>query len=146
MTETELQYHPLIQAYIDHNHFGQLLGMDFEVLTEGEVVYTMEIREKHLATPVASHGGAIAGLMDAALGVAGLSAVCGSGKVVSTLEMSVRFIAPARLGDLLTVHAKVLSQGNRILVVQADMRSQDDTLIALGNGTLNAYPKEKAGF
>lgn len=143
---TELQYHPVIQAYIENNRFGNLLGMDFSIISEGEVMYSMEITEKHLATPVASHGGAIAGLMDAALGVAGLSAVCESGKVVSTLEMSVRFIAPGKLGDTLTAHAKVISSGNRILVIQAEMYNQHQVLIATGNGTFNAYPKEKAGL
>ena len=143
---SNLQDHPLVQAYIRLNNFGNLLGMDFKIESAGRVVYSMKIETKHLATPMASHGGAIAAMMDAALGVAALSAVCESDKVVSTLEMSVRFIAPAKPGDELTANATVLSRGNRILVVQAEIYNQDQKLVALGNGTFNAYPKEKAGF
>lgn len=141
-----LHGNPLIQAYITLNNFGRLLGMDFEIEAPGKVVYRMKITNDLLATPAAAHGGSIAGLMDAALGVAGLSAVCEEGKVVSTLEMSVRFLAPAKPGDELTALANIISKGNRILVVQAEIFNQNQTLIAIGNGTFNAYPKEKAGF
>ncbi len=142
----DLQNHPLVQAYVALNNFGKLLGMDFRIESAGKIVYTMEITEKHLATPAASHGGAIAALMDAALGLAGLSVVCEQGKVVSTLEMSVRFIAPAKLGDILAAYAEVVSQGNRILVIRAEVYNQEQKLVALGSGTFNAYEKEKAGF
>ena len=142
----DLNAHFLIKAYIAHNRFGELLGMDFEILSEGEVNYHMEITRDHLATPAASHGGAIAALMDAALGVASLSVVCLSNRVVSTVEMNIRFLRPALLGDELTARASVISRGNRIIVTESKIYNQHNQLVAIGSGTFNAYPMEKAGF
>lgn len=143
---SDLQNHPLIQKYIEYNQFGKLIGMNFNVKSAGNIEYYLTIESIHLATPRAAHGGVITSLMDAALGVAGLSAVCENDKVVSTLEMSTHFLAPAFLGDSLTANATVISTGNRILVIEAKIFNQNSQLIATGNGTFNAYPKEKAGL
>lgn len=135
-----------MQAYIRLNNFGRMLGMDFHIESAGKAVYSMQIEERHLATPAASHGGAIAALMDAALGTAGLSAVCELGRVVSTVDMNMHFTKPARNGDLLTATAQVISQGNRLLVVEARIHNQHQELVASGSGTFNTYPQDKAGF
>jgi uncharacterized protein (TIGR00369 family) len=143
---SDLQNHPLIQKYIEFNQFGKLIGMNFNVLSAGEIEYFLTIDLKHLATPLAAHGGVVASLIDAALGVAGLSAACENEKVVSTLEMGTHFLLPALLGDSLIAKANVISKGNRILVIEAKVFNQKNQLIATGNGTFNAYPKEKAGL
>ena len=143
---SDLQNHLLIQKYIECNQFGKLIGMNFIVKSAGNIEYHLTIDSNHLATPIAAHGGVITALIDAALGVAGLSAVCENDKVVSTLEMSTHFLSPAFLGDSLTVNATVISKGNRILVIEAKVYNQKSQLIATGNGTFNAYPKEKAGL
>ena len=95
---SELQNNKLIQQYIDFNQFGKLIGMNFKVISEGNIEYYLTIDSKHLATPKASRGGVVSALIDAALGVAGLSAVCESSRVVSTIEMGVHFLLPAFLG------------------------------------------------
>lgn len=143
---SDLKQNSLIQKYIEGNQFGKLIGMNFNILSAGNIEYFMTIDSKHLATPKAAHGGVVAAFIDAALGVAGLSAVCENDKVVSTLEMSIRFLLPAILGDSLTANATVISKGNRILVIEAKIFNQKNQLIATGNGTFNAYPMEKAGL
>ena len=140
-----MEINSIIEKYIESNRFGKLLGMDFEVFSPGNIVYSMLIEEKHLATPMAAHGGAIASLIDAALGVACLSAVFNEGKVVSTLELSIKYLKPARLGATLIAKSEVISKGNRILVSEVKVYDES-TLIAIGSGTFNAYPKEKAGY
>ena len=54
-----LKEHPIIQQYIIWNRFGDLLGMDFEVIEKGHVIYKMGITKEHLATPFAAHGGSL---------------------------------------------------------------------------------------
>jgi uncharacterized protein (TIGR00369 family) len=83
--------------------------------------------------------------MDAALGVACLSAVVNDDKVVSTLELSLRYLKPAVLGAKIVAKSNVVSKGNRILVSEVKVYD-GETLIAMGTGTFNAYPKEKAGY
>lgn len=141
-----LKDHPVVQFYVNNNHFGKLLGMDFEVRGPGKVDYKMEVKEEHLATPIACHGGAVCSLMDATMGVSALSEVIMEGKVISTIEMKISFITPASKGDVILGKAKVIKRGNRLIFVEGEIRNQDDELIATASGTFNAYPAEKAGF
>lgn len=138
--------HPLVQGYIQSNRFGDLLGMDFEILKPGVIQYSMPITEKLLATPVAAHGGSISALMDATMGVCALSQVLSENKVVSTIEMKISFVAPAMLGSVLIATADIVKNGQRILFVEGKIVNEEGRLVATGTGTFNAYPAEKAGF
>lgn len=142
----ELNNHPLIEKYIELNRFGQLLGMELTILQEGKIEYRMKITEDHLATPHAAHGGSLAALLDATVGVGALSAVCSDNKVVSTVEMKTTFFGPAFLGDELIARSELLKKGNRMLFMEAAVYNQCNELIAKASSTLNAYPMEKAGY
>jgi uncharacterized protein (TIGR00369 family) len=141
-----LMQHPLIQQYIAKNNFGTLLGMNFTIRESGFVEYFISIQENHLATPNAAHGGVISALLDATVGVGALSSVCQDGKVVSTVEMKVTFFAPALLNDNLKAISNLIKKGNRLIFVEAEIHNQKNELIAKASATLNAYPKEKAGY
>lgn len=138
----------LIEQYIASNKFGQLIGMDFKIIEPGLVHYYVTVKEAHLATPFAAHGGLIATLADGALGVAGLSAVYEQNKVVSTIEYKLNFLAPALLNDELKAIGKVEQKGNRILVISCDVfcTNRNNILIAKALGTFNAYDAAKAGY
>ncbi len=135
----------LIAQYAKSNHFGELIGMHCEITEIGKVNYYITIEDKHLATQISAHVVVIASLMDAALGVACLSAVVNDNKVVSTLELSLRFLKPAVLGATIVAKSNVVSKGNRILVSEVKVYD-GEMLIAMGSGTFNAYPKEKARY
>jgi len=130
--------------YKASNNYGAFLEMDLEVLKEGEAKYILEIKEKHLATPIAAHGGVVAGLIDGTLGVAALTVAGQNGNVVSTVELQVNFLKPVVLGDKLTSIGKVISAGKRLLYVEAAVTNQKGVLVARASGTFNAYPAEKA--
>lgn len=142
----EMLEHPIVKGYIAANRFGELLGKEFEIVGPGEIIYSMVVQEKHLATPIAAHGGSIAALMDATMGVCALSQVIAQNKVVSTIEMKISFLAPAKLGDRLKGTAEIIKSGHRILFVEGLIENQDGKKIAVATGTFNAYPMEKAGF
>ena len=57
--------------------------MKLTVIEPGKISYEMEVLPKHLATPTAIHGGMLAAMMDAILGVASLSSVAIDKKLVS---------------------------------------------------------------
>lgn len=138
----------LIDKYISQNHFGKSLGMNFKIIEPGLIHYYLKIDESHLATPNAAHGGVISALMDALLGVTGLSAVEEENKVVSTVEFKINFLSPALLNDQLIGIGKVEQKGNRLLVISGDIlcENRNNQIIAKGIGTFNAYPAEKAGY
>lgn len=139
----DLKQHPIIQQYIAWNKFGEFLGMDFEIQKQGVVIYEMQISERHLATPMAAHGGSIAGLIDAALGVACLSAVCEEMKVVATVSLSINYLKPAHLHDHITAFAEVIKKGKSLLFVEGKLTNQKGELIATASGAMNAYPVAK---
>jgi uncharacterized protein (TIGR00369 family) len=140
---SDLKQHPIIQQYIIWNRFGDLLGMDFDVIKKGHVLYKMKVDNNHLATPFAAHGGAVAALIDAALGVACLTEVCEEMKVVSTVNLSISYLIPALKDDLLSADARVVKSGKRILFVEAKITNQSGGLVATASATMNAYPVSK---
>ncbi len=139
----DLNTHPIITGYISHNQFGKLLGMDFVIQEKGIVHYFMTVEEKHLATKRVAHGGVLAGLLDAVVGVGALSVFCEELKIVSTVEMKTSFLAPAILGDQLKGISAVVKKGSRLLFMEASIYNQHHELIAKASSTMNAYPLHK---
>lgn len=143
---SDLKNHLLIQQYVEWNEYGRLLGMDFSILEAGKIQYRMPIQSVHLATPFAAHGGSVASLMDAALGVAALSAVVESMRIVSTVTMNMQFVRPALNNDVLQANAEVIKQGKSLIFVEATILNQFGKTVATGTAVMNAYPVEKADY
>ena len=136
----------IIQAYIDKNRFGAWLGMSFEILEPGIVAYRLDIQEKHLATPMHAHGGCIASLLDATLGVGALSLVADEQKVVSTVDLSIQFLAGVKCTDQLISYSKCLKKGKKLIFMQADVLNQDKQLVAHANCTFVSVAANVAGY
>ena len=136
----------LIEDYISNNNYGRLLGMNFTILEDGVVHYFLTISEDHLATPTSAHGGCIASLLDATMGVGALSLVAAKNQVVATVEMKINFLKGAVLNDQLLATSKVVKNGNKIIVMQAEIRNEKKELLALASGTFMPYDAMKAGY
>ena len=136
----------LIDQYIANNKYGKLLGMNFSILEPGLVNYSLRINENHLATPFTAHGGCIASLLDATMGVGALSLVSSKNQVVATVEMKINFLKGAILNDQLIATSKVVKNGNKIIVMQAEIRNEKKELLALASGTFMPYDAMKAGY
>ena len=134
----------LLAAYNQFNHFGNDHNFQLTIVSPGEIIYTMEVLKKHLATPTAAHGGVIAAMMDGVIGVAALSAVASDNKVVSTIEFKINYFKPALLGDQLTGTGIVEHHGKRIIHASGEIKNQKGDIIAKAIGTLNAYPVDKS--
>ena len=143
---SELNNHPLILKYIEHNQFGKLVEFKFNINSPGVVEYKVHIQSKHLATPIAAHGGMIASLLDATIGVGALSLVCQEEQVVSTIDLQITFLSPVFEGNTLTCTSSVLKEGKRILFMEATAMNEEGVQVAKASGCLNRYPKENAGY
>lgn len=135
--------HPIIQGYIDGNTFGETLGMDFKIISNGVVEYTLLVTPSHLATPATAHGGVLAAFADAVLGVGALSYSCNFNNVVATIEFKISYLNPARVGDTLTGTSKLLKAGKSIVFMEATIVNQHSESIATATGTFNQYPIQK---
>lgn len=147
LKRTGIMNKTLIEQYIEKNFFGTWLGMTFTELAPGHIIYELTITENHLATPVATHGGVVAALVDATLGVSGLSAVQAEGKVVSTIEYKLNFLSPSSKGDTLHATGKIEQKGKSILVISCEVINKTNgKTVAKALGTFNCYDAEKAGY
>jgi uncharacterized protein (TIGR00369 family) len=133
----------ILELYNEMNNFGRMMKMHFEVIRPGEIIYHLEITAEHLATREVAHGGALAGYMDAILGVAALSGIGDEGKLVSTVEFKITYLSPARKGDQLKGIGKVIKKGKRMVFAEGEIINQNNEVIAKGTGTFIAYPVEK---
>jgi len=99
-----------------------------------------------LATPMHAHGGCIASLLDATLGVGALSLVADEQKVVSTVDLSIQFLAGVKCTDQLISYSKCLKKGKKLIFMQADVLNQDKQLVAHANGTFVSVAASVAGY
>ncbi len=105
-------------------------GLRLEWKVEGHTTSTQYIPEqKYQGWQGILHGGIIATLLDEAMTRLAWI-VCGG---ALTAEMTVRFIAPAKIGELLLVRGEIVSESRKIVEMKASIHSAN-TLIAHSSG------------
>lgn len=135
-----------IKLFRQINKYDEFNGLHFEVLSPGSITYQMTIQEKHMSSPDVAHGAAIAGMMDCVLGLSALSHSITEDNLVATVEFKINYLKPVRLGDQLTGTGKVVHKGRSLVISSGEIRNQKNELVALGQGTFNAYPSTKKDF
>ena len=126
----------LIEKYNTSNLFGKENNLQLTVIDKGHIQYTMQVEEKHMATPNVMHGGAIAGMMDALLSVAAFSAVADDNKHVATIEFKINYLRAVRKACMLKGIGKVIRLGSKIAFTEAEIRDEDNHLIATASGSI----------
>ncbi len=125
-------------------NFDRYLGMELEVLGPGEVVYRLTVGEQHLSSTNACHGGAIAAMLDATLGMTALSWGVTHGKLCATVEFKTHFFAPVGLGDALEGRGTLDFTGTKLVVVSGAITDRHKGhAVAKGMGTFTLYPLSK---
>jgi uncharacterized protein (TIGR00369 family) len=124
--------------------FDQFLGMALEVREPGKIVYRLTVVENHLSMPPACHGGVIAAMMDATLGVTALSWAVAHGNLCATVEFKTHFFSPVKQGDSLQGTGEIDFAGASLVVTTAQiMDMTTHRLVAKGMGTFSLYPITK---
>jgi uncharacterized protein (TIGR00369 family) len=125
----------------EHVPFNRLLGIRGESAAAGRAVLTLPVRQEHLGDVrrPALHGGVISALIDTAGGVAAWSALA-SGESVSTVDLMVDYLEPARVAGPLRAEAELIRKGNRVCHVRVRV-TQDDVLVAEGRGVYNIHKR-----
>lgn len=83
--------------------------------------------QQHLNPAGTVHGGVLATLVDAAMGLAARSRT-DDGQVPATSQLTIAYLNPARQG-LLTVTAQVRKQGEHLLLCDADIDQDGKTVV-----------------
>jgi len=120
-----------LQSIYDRNPFVKLLQMEVIELHKGETVLSMPVHDEITNLWQTAHGGALAALVDTAMGVS-----CSSfGKLVTTLEMNINFIRGARCGETIKAFANVVHNGKSTLVAESEVKDSEGNLLAKARGT-----------
>ena len=118
------------EAMFSRDSTSQTLGMRIEEVRPGYARLTMAVREDMVNGHDISHGGLIFSLADSAFAFA-----CNSyNRATVALSASIEFLAPGRLGDLLTAEAQEQALGGKTGVYDVVVTNQDDKRIALFRG------------
>src|SRR4051794_25464338 len=106
---------------------SEVLDLVAEADSGGGATARFVADERHLNAGGTVHGGAIATLVDSAMGMAVNAATNGQERPV-TVSLSVNYLEAAQKG-LLEATATVRKRGRRLTIVEADV-TQDDDVIA----------------
>lgn len=123
--------------------FYRLVGMRVIRADADGSEFTITIDDGHLQAYGTAHGGVLAGLVDAAMGLAILGRAP-AGEGCATVEMKLNFLAPARPGPLVG-RGHVVSEGRRIVVAWGEAADESGRLVACGMGTFQRIPAERSG-
>nr|WP_249794480.1 PaaI family thioesterase [Bradyrhizobium sp. BRP56] len=110
------------------------LGFDGEIATvrfEAQPLFT----NRHGTI----QGGFLAAMLDSATGLGALAALPATRTVV-TKTLTTRFLKPARIGPI-TAKAKVISQTDRDMIVEADLIDANDVTVASATAELRILDK-----
>lgn len=117
--------------------YYELVGMEVLRADDAGSDFRIVIDERHLQAYGTGHGGVIAGLLDAAMGLAVLARLP-PGEGASTVEIKLNFTAGARPGEL-TAAGQVLHAGRRLATASAQAHDAEGRLVAVGQGTFARF-------
>ncbi len=119
-----------------------LLGFTLTTMNSGQAVIEFEATERH-ANPMGTlHGGVLAAIADAAMGVAYMSTL-GNDESFTTLEMKINFLRPVWKAKLRAV-GKVVKAGRTVGLVECDVTDEEGRLVARASSTCLTLRDEQA--
>ena len=114
-----------------------LTGLEVLSADETGSRFRMLVTDEHLQAYDTAHGGALAGLLDAAMGLAAIAQV-EPDEGCATIEMKINFTAPVPPGELLA-QGRVITAGRRIMVASAEATLPNGRVAAAAMGTFTRF-------
>jgi uncharacterized protein (TIGR00369 family) len=111
--------------------YARLLGLRYEEVRPDYARMRLPFRTELLQAEGVVHGGAIASLIDTVVVAAVLSGLEEKPRRLSTVELHVHFLEPARHEDLVA-EARVRRRGKRLVFLEVDVRAESGTTVAHG--------------
>ena len=119
------------------------MGITLEKIDDGISEVRLEVEKHHLNPGGIVHGGVLATILDASIGLA-LRSKLGMGVEHVTIELNVHYLSPARAGALVG-RGRAVRVGGRVSYGEADLLTDDGRLVAKGIGTfLIVHPSLKS--
>jgi acyl-coenzyme A thioesterase 13 len=103
---------------------------------ENGIAMAFDVRPEMVNPAGTLHGGYIALLLDEVIG--GSTIIVSNGRFYSTVNLSIDYLAPAQVGEIVTVRATIQRKGRRLWNVQGEITRADGTLVARATSNLIA--------
>jgi acyl-CoA thioesterase len=115
--------------------FVKLLGLSIKKLENGFSQSRLQIREEFLNKRKIVHGGVIYSMVDITMGVAVYSTLKKE-EETATIEIKINYLKPVNK-MVLVCNATVIQRGKQIAVIEAEVKTEDDHVIAKAIGTFS---------
>jgi uncharacterized protein (TIGR00369 family) len=132
-----------LRERVEGSPFHAGFGVRVAGAAEGSVTLSWEARPDPLNLQGLVHGGPLATLADMAMGLAVRSAL-EPGRRHVTIEMSVRYLRPARPGAVLA-EGRVVRVGRQIAFAEADVRDAGGRALVRAGGTYSVTSERSPG-
>lgn len=142
MPEVELnkKYIEAISKIVNRSPYFELLSMEIKDLQWGTSLLEVQLGEKHLQPYGTVHGGAIASVVDAAAFWAVFTQLK-EGTGLTTVEMKLNYLAPARKGKLVA-QGRCIRMGKTLGLGEVTVKDGDGNLVAYGIATMMVVPNQ----
>ena len=125
----------MIKKIMDETNQGfmkYLGGLDLKKISEFEYEFSVEVKEIHLNTGKIAHGGFLSSVADTGMGTAAHKVA--REKRCVTINLDMKFITAAKLGETLKGKVKVLKKTRSLVFINCDITNNND-LVASASGT-----------
>ena len=123
---TAEQKQAFLKKYYSHHGFNEHNGIRVMDVDDGKSVVAVTLAPESTNPHGNAHGGLIFSLCDVAIGVAARS----RGRDMVTQDANIYFMRPGRNTETLTARGRVLREGRHTAVCEAEVFTDDGTLIA----------------
>ena len=121
----------MIKKDMDETNQGfmkYLGGLNLNKIDNTNYEFSVEVKEIHLNTGKIAHGGFLSTIADTGMGTAAHQ-VAGDRRCV-TINLDVRFITAAKLGDKLNGRVKILKKTKTLVFINCEISSSKDLVIS----------------
>lgn len=122
-----------LRAAVADSAFYRWSGMTLEDVRTGAVTLGLDLEEHHVNIQGLAHGGVLATLADAAMGLSVRSAV-GPGRRHVTVEMGVHYLRPVHRGTIVA-RGRAVRVGREIAYAEAEIADERGRTVARATGT-----------
>ena len=106
-------------------HLG---GLDLKKIDDTKYEFYVKVKEMHLNTGKIAHGGFLSTIADTGMGTAA-HRVAGDRRCV-TINLDVKFISAARLGEKLKGFVKILKKTKTLVFINCEINNDKDVVIS----------------
>ena len=107
-------------------------GLVFRVISKKKYQFKTKIKKNHLNRAGITHGGFLAGIMDAGSGTA-VHRAAGNKQVCVTISLDIKFIGSSGIGETVIGDVEIQKVTNSLIFMRCKL-SSNKNLIAIGTG------------